>query len=599
MRLVTWAMFAATGAGLLGAAPFIQAPPGTTGSRDSALQFQRFVVRVRRVQPTESTGVRDPEVIAKSAAATALGAGWQVQAFSPESREFGVVPDRRKPRTETTGDANALSLGAAWDEAYELQQQPGVEHAEPVFMVAIDPGEELLEEECYVAAAAAPDRRETLRGALEDHEWSLGPTGANVTAAWRLFAPGIQPGSGIIVGHPDTGYRRHPELANGGALLATDGWDFVDNDADPFDETPEGLLRVPGHGTRTASVIVSRSGSQIGPGAKRWVSGVAPGAQLVPLRVARGVILLDPTNLASAIRSASGDSRNLVKRRADVISISLGGVPSRTLRDALRLAERNNVIVLAAAGNQVKKVVWPARYEGVVAVAASNAASQPWKGSSAGRRVDISAPGESVWCASTRVETSGVQDCLQMSSGTSYAVATAAGAAALWLSYHRDSPRLRDLRTRSAIPYAFRQVLRQAFRPVDAWRTDRYGPGILNAENLLRTPLPPPPPPVESALSACDADLEAMLSLFDERLDARRRAAALFGVGESALCSAADVGDEIALLYATNSELRDNIDALAAVDEPARESYAATRTLLGRLDVSRRLRDVLTTTAGR
>lgn len=52
--------------------------------------------------------------------------------------------------------------------------------------------------------------------------------------------------------------------------------------------------------------------------------------------------------------------------------------------------------MLAAAGNCVGVVVYPARYEEVIAVAGINKADQPWKGTCRGEAVDISAPGEFV-----------------------------------------------------------------------------------------------------------------------------------------------------------------------------------------------------------
>ena len=241
-------------------------------------------------------------------------------------------------------------------------------------------------------------------GALENPEWSLSDRGANVLAAWTLFK-GRRPGEGVVVAHPDTGYRPHPEIWNAtitaSPIHPADGWDFEDGDPDPTDDLVAGTWKNPGHGTRTASVIVSPEGSQLA-GAARRMSGVAPAAHLIPLRVTRGVAMLDMGNLADAISHASGSDRSRVKRKADVISISLGGAPSRRLRDAVRRARLENVIVLAAAGNDVRTVVWPARYEDVIAVAASNFDSKPWKGSCAGKAVWVTAPGETVWCASTR-----------------------------------------------------------------------------------------------------------------------------------------------------------------------------------------------------
>ena len=59
----------------------------------------------------------------------------------------------------------------------------------------------------------------------------------------------------------------------------------------------------------------------------------------------------------------------------------------------MRRAVAADVIVLAAAGNCVRTVVWPARYVECIAVAGTNAADGMWRGSCRGSAVDISAPG--------------------------------------------------------------------------------------------------------------------------------------------------------------------------------------------------------------
>ena len=92
------------------------------------------------------------------------------------------------------------------------------------------------------------------------------------------------------------------------------------------------------------------------------MSGAAPGAKLIPFRVSDTVIILDTLNLARAIEMA-------VDAGAHVISISMGGVGSERLHDAVVYAKNKGVIVLAAAGNCVGFVVYPAAYDEVVAVA--------------------------------------------------------------------------------------------------------------------------------------------------------------------------------------------------------------------------------------
>ena len=71
---------------------------------------------------------------------------------------------------------------------------------------------------------------------------------------------------------------------------------------------------------------------------------------------------------------------------------------------AIQRALDAGTIVLAAAGNEVGFVVFPAAFDEVIAVAASNIRDEPWSGSSHGPAVDITAPGESVWRARTARE---------------------------------------------------------------------------------------------------------------------------------------------------------------------------------------------------
>lgn len=69
---------------------------------------------------------------------------------------------------------------------------------------------------------------------------------------------------------------------------------------------------------------------------------------------------------------------------------------------AIKQAIRSDMIVLAAAGNCVGLVVFPARCDEVVAVAESNVDDGTWRGSCHGDAVDITAPAEKVWKAIAR-----------------------------------------------------------------------------------------------------------------------------------------------------------------------------------------------------
>ena len=107
--------------------------------------------------------------------------------------------------------------------------------------------------------------------ASEDPGWALDTIGWS--AALALMDPAVRGGTGIRVGHPDSGFTDHYAL--GSPVDQASDWDVIDNDDDATDplRPPRPLfsnpLPNPGHGTSTASIILGR-----GDGAR--FSGVAP-----------------------------------------------------------------------------------------------------------------------------------------------------------------------------------------------------------------------------------------------------------------------------------------------------------------------------------
>jgi serine protease len=168
--------------------------------------------------------------------------------------------------------------------------------------------------------------------------------------------------------------------------------------------------------------------------------------------------------------------------------MSLGGLPSEALERAVNFAVERNVIVCAAAGNCVHIVVAPGLYPNAVCVAASNSHDQPWRGSSRGPAVDITAPGENVWVARRKKGESGTTR-IGQSQGTSPATATVAGAAALWLAYHGRQSLLARYSNRVRLQHVFLHLVRKTARP---FGHPDMGAGIIDANALLKEPLPSP-----------------------------------------------------------------------------------------------------------
>ncbi|HET6889575.1 MAG TPA: S8 family serine peptidase [Pyrinomonadaceae bacterium] len=439
---------------------------------------------------------------ARAAVTSVLGNGWQTKQFGDRQIDFEVI---RKTRKKT-------DPGWAWDKTYLLRAQPGVVMAEPMFTVPVSAPPEFREEAREIkppkktkppakaslkhtkhpAKVTVPDVKAADSGTgtpplpeSDDPQWSIKEV--KVPEAWQRFPANKEPGDKVIIGHPDTGYSEHPEILS--RLLKNRGHDFVKDDADAKDDLNSGPLLFPGHGTGTSSVIVSPGDAQsnfgnTSNGTPIAVWGVAPGATLIPFRVSRSVVL-DTFWAGSGVRNLAKAIELAADRGAHVISISLGtGFPNSRLLKAVQYAQRRGVIILAAAGNYVPFVVWPAAYSEVIAVAASNARRQTWQSSSFGSAVDVTAPGESVWNAGVAPN----QFSVGRGSGTSYAVATVAGIAALWLSHHGRDKLIQQYGAEK-IPVVFNQILRDSCDQVAGWPSG-FGRGLVNADKLLTAPLP-------------------------------------------------------------------------------------------------------------
>jgi len=148
------------------------------------------------------------------------------------------------------------------------------------------------------------------------------------------------------------------------------------------------------------------------------------------------------------------------------------------------------MIVMAAAGNYVRFVTAPASYDSCLAVAATGPGDVPWDGSSRGSAVDVAAPGHCVYVAGFDWDTRPPGEAFGTSSGTSYAVAHLAGAAALWVAHHGHAALVARYGA-GGVQAAFLATLRRPGVCVvpPGWDTS-WGVGRLDVANLLAAPLP-------------------------------------------------------------------------------------------------------------
>lgn len=231
----------------------------------------------------------------------------------------------------------------------------------------------------------------------------------------RIGADKVWPttvGAGIKVAVVDTGIDLdHPDLAPNIA----GGKSFVRSSSSPDDDS--------GHGSNVAGVIAA---AQNGVG----VAGGAPRAQLYAVKVLdrRGVGYI--SDIIAGIDWA-------VEQRVDVINLSLGAsINYPPLHDAIRRAHDAGIVIVAAAGNTGKSILYPAAYPEVIAVGMTDDENEVERKSSRGPELDLVAPGD-------RIESDYKKGKYKTMSGTSMAAPHVSAAAALLRSQpqHCDGDR--------------------------------------------------------------------------------------------------------------------------------------------------------------
>ncbi len=209
---------------------------------------------------------------------------------------------------------------------------------------------------------------------LYQFQWNFKQVEAE--SAWK-----VTQGKGVTVAVIDTGVaaedapdRKIKKAKDLGGTEIVAGYDFVDKDAFAWDGH--------GHGTHVAGTIAQTTGNKYG------VAGLAYKSKIMPLRVLNSRGFGQVGDIADSIRFAADNG-------AQVINMSLGGpLPSLVMKKAIDHAHKKGVTIVAAAGNGGRKAPsFPAAYNHVIAVAATQFDRHTTFYSQWGGFVDIAAPG--------------------------------------------------------------------------------------------------------------------------------------------------------------------------------------------------------------
>ncbi|RKH11966.1 peptidase S8 [Corallococcus sp. CA053C] len=357
-----------------------QACPGTT---DFRLPGQTSSSLTAAEAPDGVLITFKPKVAASAVAATADFA-------AAVEREGGTVK-RRFP------SLNMVSARLSPEALAALQKNPDVLSVEPnrrVHAMGLPTPPPLVSwQGVFSTQGSVGEYTEGLKMVQAPQLWDANNDG--------VLDTGAPTGEGVKVCVIDSGWdSKHPELK--AAFLK--GWDFVDDDEDPSDQSlKQGVLTVGGgHGTHVSATILAQlgtgSGGRVAPGQDpNGVVGVAPGASLLVARVldVKGGGSTDDVIAAVEWCRAEG---------ARVASLSLGA-PDTSAKEQLAFEKAydngNGMLSVAASGNDGKRgISYPAAYNpAVMAVGAVDLAGEYASFSQYGQELSLVGPGVNVLSA--------------------------------------------------------------------------------------------------------------------------------------------------------------------------------------------------------
>ncbi len=388
--------------------------------------------------------------------------------------------------------------GSPWDEAHQaildsskttLESRAPIEYAEPDI---VQDFVHKSSSETYSVFESRSDSSQPSTLETPDEFWPM-----EDTFAWhldydysQLRRARIDVGEegGVVVGILDTGYDPLHITCPKNVLRDKErNYVELENFNDATDPVVTGIARNPGHGTATIAILAGNKIQPKGvPNFNDYLGG-APHSKVIPVRIANSVIHFRSSSMTDGINYA-------VEAGCKVISISMGGIPSKDWAQAVNNAYDKGVVICAAAGNRIgksapKTIVYPARFRRVIAACGATADKTPYYKRGFHREM------QGCFGPSSKMKTAmaaytpnmpwaeiNSQNLVNLNgAGTSSATPQIAATAALWLQKHNPNP---------AEKWKIVEAVRHAlFSSADKSQPDSkrfFGQGILRAYDALQ-----------------------------------------------------------------------------------------------------------------
>jgi len=273
----------------------------------------------------------------------------------------------------------------------------------------------------------------------------------NLEPGWDI----IKDGRTIKVAVIDSGIiPNHEDLSAN--IELTEGKDFIDDDSEPIDESTDYS-----HGTHVSGIIGAVSNNDIG------IAGVNSNVEIIPIRIFdTDGYTQTATDIAEAINYAA-------EKNVDIINMSFGGSQSLTMHEPIKNAYNEDIILIAAAGNDGSDVFYPAKFPETIAIGATDINNNITSYSNTGFELDLVAPGGTSINGILSTNLNETNNMYIQMYGTSMSTPYVSGVASLLLSNRVSPSQIRDRLTSTAVDLG------------PSGKDSTYGYGLVDAYGAL------------------------------------------------------------------------------------------------------------------